>query len=114
MVFPVNSFYSVRATALLFCRMFIHKMEVCMFTGFLFPSNILKMTDSWTFSFCSSVRIWIHDLFDYHLLQFWSYSFNICMMLIHIMEVDLFIVYYGQAGASFVPYRQTSFKKSHR
>jgi hypothetical protein len=33
MVYPANS-YSVRATALIFCRMFIHIMEVCMSTGF--------------------------------------------------------------------------------
>ena len=32
-----------------------------------------------------------------------------CMMFIHIMEVDLFIISYGQAGASFVSYRHTSF-----
>ena len=38
-----------------------------------------------------------------------SYSFNICMMFIHIMEVDLFIISYGKAGASFVSYRHTSF-----
>jgi hypothetical protein len=31
-----------------------------------------------------------------------------CMMFIHIMEVDLFISY-GQAGASFVSCRHTSF-----
>ena len=37
-------------TVLIFCRMFIHIMEVCMSTGFLFTSNILKMTSSWTFS----------------------------------------------------------------
>ena len=34
MVCPANSSYSFRATALIFCRMFIHIMEVCMFTGF--------------------------------------------------------------------------------
>ena len=33
------------------------------------------------------------------------------MMFMHIMEVDVFIVSYGQAGASFVSYRQTSFLK---
>jgi hypothetical protein len=47
-----------------------------------------------------------------------SYSFGataliFCMMFIHIMEVDLFIISYGQAGASFVSYRQTSFFKNH-
>ena len=35
------------------------------------------MTGSWTQSFCSSVRIQIHGLSGYHLLQFWSYRFNI-------------------------------------
>jgi hypothetical protein len=34
-------------------------------------------------------------------------------MFIHIMEVDLFIIFFGQAGASFVSYRHTSFKKNH-
>ena len=33
-VCPANSSYSFRATALIFCRMFIHIMEVCMSTGF--------------------------------------------------------------------------------
>jgi hypothetical protein len=47
-----------------------------------------------------------------------SYSFGataliFCVMFIHIMEVDLFIISYGQAGASFVSYRHTSFKKNH-
>ena len=47
-----------------------------------------------------------------------SYSFGataliFCMMFIHIMEVDLFIIFFGQAGASFVSYRHTSFKKNH-
>ena len=32
-----------------------------------------------------------------------------CMMFIHIMEVDLFIISYGHAGASFVSCRHTSF-----
>ena len=34
MVCPANSSYSFRATALIFRRMFIHIMEVCMSTGF--------------------------------------------------------------------------------
>jgi hypothetical protein len=43
-----------------------------------------------------------------------SYSFRataliFCMMFIHIMEVDLFIISYGQAGASFVSCRHTLF-----
>ena len=41
--------YSFGATALIFCRMFINIMEVCMSTRFWFSSNILKMTGSWTF-----------------------------------------------------------------
>ena len=48
MVCPAISSYSFGATALIFCRMFIHIMEVCMSTGFWFSSNILKMTGSWT------------------------------------------------------------------
>jgi hypothetical protein len=34
MVCPAISSYSFGATALIFCRMFIHIMEVCMTTGF--------------------------------------------------------------------------------
>jgi hypothetical protein len=34
MVCPANSSYSFRDTALIFCRMFIHIIEVCMSTGF--------------------------------------------------------------------------------
>ena len=48
MICPAISFYSFGATALIFCRMFIHIMEVCMSTRFWFSSNILKMTGSWT------------------------------------------------------------------
>jgi hypothetical protein len=48
MVCPAISSYSFGATALIFFRMFIHIMEVCMSTGFRFSSNILKMTGSWT------------------------------------------------------------------
>jgi hypothetical protein len=48
MVCPAISFYSFGATALIFCRMFIHIMEVFISTGFLFSSNIFKMTGSWT------------------------------------------------------------------
>jgi hypothetical protein len=40
--------YSFGATALIFCRMFMHIMEMFMSTGFWFSSNILKMTGSWT------------------------------------------------------------------
>ena len=47
-----------------------------------------------------------------------SYSFGataliFCMMFIHIMEVDLFIISYGQAGTSFVSVRHTSFFLNH-
>ena len=48
MVCPAISSYNFGATPLIFCRMFIHIMDVCMFTGFWFSSNILKMTRSWT------------------------------------------------------------------
>jgi cellulose synthase/poly-beta-1,6-N-acetylglucosamine synthase-like glycosyltransferase len=46
MVCSANSSYRFRATALIFCRMFIHIMEVCMSTRFWFSSNILKITGS--------------------------------------------------------------------
>ena len=79
-----------------------------------------------------SVRIQIHGLFSYLLLQFWSYSFNILQDVythnggVDIHRILIFIKYlimtgswsscpsYGQAGASFVSYRQMHFifKKS--
>jgi hypothetical protein len=40
MVCPAISSYSFGVTALIFCMMFIHIMEVCMSTGFWFSSNI--------------------------------------------------------------------------
>jgi hypothetical protein len=61
MVFPTISSYRFGAIALIFCRMCIHIMEVYMSTGFWFSSNILKMTGSWTWSFCSSVRKTMHQ-----------------------------------------------------
>ena len=36
-----------------------------------------------------------------------------CVMFMHIMEVDLFIISYRHAGVSFVSYRHTSFLKNH-
>ena len=48
MVCSAISSYSFGATALIFCMMFIHIMEVCMSTGFWFSWNILKMTGSWS------------------------------------------------------------------
>ena len=41
MVCLAISSYSFGATALIFCMIFIHIMEVCMSTGFWFSSNIL-------------------------------------------------------------------------
>ena len=55
MVCPANS-YSVRATALIFCRMFIHIMKVCMSIWFWFWSNILKMTGTWTCFHTSCIK----------------------------------------------------------
>jgi hypothetical protein len=40
MVCSAISSYNFGATALIFCMMFIHIMEVCMSTGFWFSSNI--------------------------------------------------------------------------
>ena len=47
MVCPAVSSYRFGARALIFCRIFIHIMEVYLSTGFWFSSNILKMTGSW-------------------------------------------------------------------
>ena len=55
MVCPAISSYSFGATALIFCRIFIHIMEVGMSTGFWFSSNILKMTGRWKGFSCWSI-----------------------------------------------------------
>ena len=114
MVCPAISSYRFRATALIFCRMFTHnggvhvhrilifikysqtKWQVVGLSHFVRPSGYRYMV-------CPAIS---------------SYSFGataliFCVMFIHIMEVDLFIISYGQAGASFVSYRHTSFKKNH-
>jgi hypothetical protein len=41
--------YSFGATALIFCMMFIHIMEVCMSTGFLMVRHIICATDTLPF-----------------------------------------------------------------
>ena len=57
------------------------------------------MTGSWTYSFCSSVRIQIHGLSGYLLLQFWSYSFNIVQDVytrnggVHVHRILIFFKY---------------------
>ena len=63
----------LQATALKFCRMFIHTMEVCMSTGDWFSSNILKMTGSWTCHFVRPSR-YRYMVCLYLLLQFWSHG----------------------------------------
>jgi hypothetical protein len=77
----------LQATALKFCRMFIHTMEVCMSTGDWFSSNILKMTGSWTCHFVrpSGYRYMVCPAIS-------SYSFRATAsiffrMFIHIMVV---------------------------
>ena len=90
MVCSAISSYSFGATALIFCRMFIHIMQVCMSTRFGFSSNILKMTASWTQSFFS------YQLYQGNMVcpANSSYSFRataliFCRMFIHIMEVSM-------------------------
>jgi hypothetical protein len=86
MVCPAIS-YSFGATALIFCRMFIHIMEVCMSTGFCF----LQIFSKWQvvglshFVSPSGYRYMVCPAIS-------SYSFGataliFCMMFIHIMEV---------------------------
>ena len=98
MVCPASSSYSFRATALIFCRMFIHIMEVCMSTGFWFSSNILKMTGSWTVILF--VRL---DIDTWFVPAISSYSFGataliFCMMFIHIMEVCMSTGFWWSGG----------------
>ena len=89
MVCQAISSYSFGATALIFCRMFIHIMEMCMSTWFWFPSSILKMTG--TIVGLSFFSYWLHKG-NMVCLANSSYSFRAtalicCRMFIHIMEV---------------------------
>ena len=105
MVCPAIFPYRFGATALIFCLMFMHIMEVCMFTGFWFSSNILKMTGSWTWSFFS------YQLHKGNMVcpANSSYSFRataliFCRMFIHIMDVHvhrilIFIKYLIMTGS---------------
>ena len=96
MVCPANS-YSFRATALIFSRIFIHIMEMCMSTGFWFSSNILKMTGSWShFDRPSGFKYMVCPAIS-------SYSFGataliFCMMFIHIMEVCMSTGFWWSGG----------------
>ena len=71
------------------------------------------MTSSWTQSFCLSVRIQIHGLSGYLLLQFWSYSFNILHDVythyggVHVHRILIFITYLIMTGSwtSFPSYQ---------
>jgi len=95
MVCPVISSYSFGATALIFCRMFIHIMEVCMSTGFWFSSNILKMTGShfvrpsgYRYMVCSAISSY----------SFITTALIFCMMFIHIMKVCMSTRFWWSGG----------------
>ena len=105
----LSSSYSFGATSLILCRMFIHIMEVCMSTGFRFSSNILKMTSSWTQSFCS------YQLHKGNMVcpANSSYSFRataliFCRMFIHIMEVCM-STGFGRSDGGIICVLQTHF-----
>ena len=63
------------------------------------------MTGSWTQSFCLSVRIQIHGLSGYLLLQFWSYSFNVLQDVythnggVHVHRILIYIKYLIMTGS---------------
>jgi hypothetical protein len=107
MVCPAISSYSFGATALIFCRMFIHIMEVCMSTGFWFSSNILKMTGRWTW-----VIMFVRPVIDTWFVRLspQSYSFGataliFCMMFnthnggVHVYRILIFIKYLIMTGS---------------
>jgi hypothetical protein len=106
MVCPAISSYSFGATALIFCRMFIpqdfdfhqifSKWQVVGLSHFVRPSRYRYMVSPAISSY-----------------SFGATALIFRTMFIHIMEVDLFIISYGQVGASFVSYRHTSFFLNH-
>jgi hypothetical protein len=98
MVCPAISSYSFGATALIFCRMFIHIMEVCRSTGFWFSSNILKrqVVGLGHFVRPSGYRYMVCPAIS-------SYSFGVtalifCRMFIHIMEVCMSTGFWWSGG----------------
>jgi hypothetical protein len=99
MVCLAISSYSFGATGLIFCRLFIHILEVCLSTGFWFSSNILKMTGSWTL-----VILFRPSGYRYMVcLAISSYSFGataliFCRMFIHIMEVCMSTGFWWSGG----------------
>ena len=99
MVCPAISSYSFGATALIFCKMLIHilwrcacsqdfdfhqifsKWQVVGLSHFVRPSGYRYMV-------CPAISSY----------RIGATALIFCMMFIHIMEVDLFIISYGQVG----------------
>ena len=71
-----------------------------------------SQNDRWLDLVILFVRPYIYIYMVYPAISSYSYGATaliFCMVFMHIMEVDLFIISYGQVGASFVSYRHTSF-----
>ena len=97
-VCPANFSYSFRATALIFCRMFIYIMEVCISTGIDFHQIFSKwqVVGLSHFVRLSGYRYMV-------CLAISSYSFGataliFCRMFIHIMEVCMSTGFWWSGG----------------
>ena len=112
MVCPAISSYSFGATALIFFRMFIHIMEVCMSTWFWFSLNILKMKVVGLSHFVRPSE------YRYMVCLAISYSFGatasiFCRMFINIMEVCMSTgFWWSDGGIICVLQTHFIFKKS--
>jgi hypothetical protein len=87
MVCPAIPSSSFGATALIFCWMFIHIMEVCMSTGFWF----IQIFSKWQVVGLSHfIRPSGYRYMGCPAISFYSFGATalvLCMMFIHIMEV---------------------------
>jgi hypothetical protein len=114
MVCPAITSYSLGATALICCTMFIHIMEVCMSTGFCF----LQIFSKWQvvglshFVRLSGYRYMVCPAIS-------SYSFGataliFCMMFMHIMEVCMSTGFWWSVRGHTSFLVLSNFLKSHR
>jgi hypothetical protein len=98
---------------ILFCSVpFVVQLCYCLDFLFYVPATKSRGHINLPLSVRSSVRPSGYRYTVYPAISPYSFGATaliFCRMFIHIMEVDLFIISYGQAGESFVSYRHTSF-----
>ena len=112
MVCPANSSYSFRDTALIFCRMFIHIIEVCMSTGFWWSGGGIICVLQTHFIFfkkispnkttLSIIIKWGGILFFLVFVWFFSFKqFNFCAtsLFCSVLDQSCFLLYFSNMSA---------------